>query len=57
MKIDEFAVLELLSCKRKVVVTSLFSGQHYEDIFQALHKDFNWHSSSFSAWMENALQY
>ena len=58
LKFMNFLILQLLSCKRKVVVTSLFFGQHCEDIFQALHKNFNWHSSPLSAWMDKiVLQY
>ena len=29
-----------------------FSGQHYENIFQALHKNFNCHSPPLSTWMD-----
>ena len=33
-----------------------FSGQHYENIFQALHKNFNCLSPLFCTWMDHASE-
>ena len=51
MKFQGFADPSSVSCKKGCGHIS-FSGQHYENIFQALHKNFNCHSPPFSIWMD-----
>ena len=48
----DLRIFHLLSCKKGRGNISVFSGQHYENIFQALHKNFNCHFSPLSTWMD-----
>ena len=48
----DLRILHLLSCKKGCGHISNFSVQHYENIFQALHNNFNCLSPPLSTWMD-----
>ena len=52
MKFYGFVDPSSVSCKKRSWSHPCFSGQHYENIFQALHKNFNCHSPLLSTWMD-----
>ena len=51
MKFYRFADPSSVALQKRSWSHLNFSGQHYENIFQALHKNFNCHSPPFSTWM------
>ena len=52
MKFYGFAGPSSLSFKKRSWSDRCFSGQHYENIFKALHKNFNYQSPPLSTWMD-----
>ena len=50
MKFHGLADPSSVSCKKGRGHISVFSAQHYENIFKALHKNSNCHSPRLSTW-------
>ena len=48
----DLRILHLLSCKKRSWSHLCFSGQHYENIFQALHKNFKCHYPPLFGWVK-----